>query len=560
MMLDAMTDAEINESSVLLTTSEDDCYGDIQERGVSNALITDECYYPVHKARGWVRAYVTLAGTVEGGGIDYRMYLEGSSRFLLSAKQLNNDLFLISTHEDFPLSGIDGRERIGYVGSVSRQHDRAFLVDINHCHLCDDVIGRFACGRGENREVVARIAHSVLWHKQGNAEMRLMNISFPYLNRAPPAIMREGRRTWCPRTLLETGPASMPTDTTFQERIQHHPNNVKCVNKLPVWNEVEESLMLHFQANRVLATSACNFILYEERRLALKALVGPRLPPPPSRMMPPSPLQSHKQPVSHTGTAGAAPPSAPVLSPAAAKLQPSDSAENSGTGTPLPQPTRRSGQPMRKAGDQNAISADQAIMQFGRADSHRFILDFKYPMSPLQAFGSALSSFAFDSKKRNKSSKDEAWDSSLSSSALKSPVGRKVLRAGNLGSRLDGTPSPKVSAKKFWSSSFAASNGQDNTGYDSDASDSSKASISSHTSTYSAASYDSNASLASNFSNLSYISSASIYSQYSTVSSNGQGQQGNLCSLPSPANRNRITTAERVAVSVSILEQGEDDV
>jgi len=242
MIPNAMTDAEINESSSLLASSEEDCYADIVERGTSNVVITDECYYPVHKARGWVRTYVTLAGTVDGGGIDYRMYLEGSSRFLLSAKQLNNDVFLISTNEDFPLSGMDGRERIGYCGSICRQDDRTFLVDINHCHLCDNVIGRFNCGR-DNREVVARIAHSVVYHKQGNAEMRLVHVSFPYLNKAPPEIMREGRRTWCPRTLLETGPVSMPIDTTFQERIQHHPNNVKCVSKLPVWNEADESPM-----------------------------------------------------------------------------------------------------------------------------------------------------------------------------------------------------------------------------------------------------------------------------------------------------------------------------
>jgi len=494
------------------------------------------------------------------------MYLEGSSRFLLSAKQLNNDVFLISTNEDFPLSGMDGRERIGYCGSICRQDDRTFLVDINHCHLCDNVIGRFNCGR-DNREMVARIAHSVVYHKQGNAEMRLVHVSFPYLNKAPPEIMREGRRTWCPRTLLETGPVSMPIDTTFQERIQHHPNNVKCVSKLPVWNEADEILMLHFQNNRVLATSACNFILYEERKLIAKT-AAPQ--PPPFHRLPPSPLHANKQPILHTGAGGGRP------APPSPKGMPPPPKESSGASAPLPQPQPRPrdirGQPLKKPGEQVVISPDHAIMQFGRADSHRFILDFKYPMSPLQAFGAAISTFAFDTKKSRKARKEarpaagaeaeaEAGAGGRDmSSALKSPVGRKILRAGNLTSWNDASPR----LKSWTTSNSTNSKEEQNSGYDSDASDSSKASTSSYNSNFSVASHasqDSNASFASNYSNLSYRSNASAHSQYSNASNNAGGQLGSLSSLPSPANKKQPTTVERAAAAaaVNILEQSEDE-
>ena len=37
-------------------------------------------------------------------------------------------------------------------------------------------------------------------------------------------------------------------------------------------------------------------------------------------------------------------------------------------------------------------------MQFGKCSLSRFVLDFKYPLSPLQAFGVALASFAHDAR------------------------------------------------------------------------------------------------------------------------------------------------------------------
>lgn len=39
------------------------------------------------------------------------------------------------------------------------------------------------------------------------------------------------------------------------------------------------------------------------------------------------------------------------------------------------------------------ISADYIVMQFGRISDEIFTMDFRYPLSPLQAFGIAMTSF-----------------------------------------------------------------------------------------------------------------------------------------------------------------------
>jgi tubby-related protein 1 len=41
---------------------------------------------------------------------------------------------------------------------------------------------------------------------------------------------------------------------------------------------------------------------------------------------------------------------------------------------------------------QIADENDEVILQFGRRGEHCFIMDFKYPLSPLQAFGICLTS------------------------------------------------------------------------------------------------------------------------------------------------------------------------
>lgn len=42
----------------------------------------------------------------------------------------------------------------------------------------------------------------------------------------------------------------------------------------------------------------------------------------------------------------------------------------------------------------SSSGSGEAIMQFGKSSLARFTLDFRFPLSPLQAFGIALASFA----------------------------------------------------------------------------------------------------------------------------------------------------------------------
>jgi hypothetical protein len=42
------------------------------------------------------------------------------------------------------------------------------------------------------------------------------------------------------------------------------------------------------------------------------------------------------------------------------------------------------------------LAVERSVLQFGKTSNTRFVLDFKYPLSPLQAFGIAISTFASD--------------------------------------------------------------------------------------------------------------------------------------------------------------------
>eukprot|EP01034_Spumella_vulgaris_P037335 gene37335-46068_t len=59
-------------------------------------------------------------------------------------------------------------------------------------------------------------------------------------------------------------------------------------------------------------------------------------------------------------------------------------------------------------------AADLAILQFGKSTPTRFVLDFKYPLSPIQAFGIALSTFGSENALRDRGSpkKGGTWGDS----------------------------------------------------------------------------------------------------------------------------------------------------
>jgi len=56
-----------NDSNILTDYGEDH-FVDQAEMGCSNETVSDECYFPVHKERGWLRCCVDVSGSIEGAG------------------------------------------------------------------------------------------------------------------------------------------------------------------------------------------------------------------------------------------------------------------------------------------------------------------------------------------------------------------------------------------------------------------------------------------------------------------------------------------------------------
>eukprot|EP01038_Epipyxis_sp_PR26KG_P007331 gene7331-9994_t len=228
------------------------------ELGLCKDVINEELYMPIHRSRGWIRCQVNISDQH-----CFRMYLVGNKkRFLLSAKQFGDDNFLISAHEDFPV--FDVRPKKGYIARVEQQSDQSYLVCLNQCHLCDQELGYFSCGRcKEEREVLARIIYSV---KRLHANLS-SKIDFRCLAVTIPTVSGDGtREIWCPRSFRRLNPSLSPS-ADICEALYLCSNSVgtKYINPLPEWNDEVEGLVLKFQGNRVMNASSRNFLLYDEK-------------------------------------------------------------------------------------------------------------------------------------------------------------------------------------------------------------------------------------------------------------------------------------------------------
>jgi hypothetical protein len=188
------------------------------------------------------------------------MYLEGSGkRFLLSAKSFDIGRYYISAYESFP--NIDSKPKCGYIARVEKQRDSSFLVCLDYCHLCDQKLGQFCCGRSRTeREVIAKISHTVRRYKKVNMEFRSISVTIPVISKSGT------RKVWCPRSFRKVNPA-LPNSADVHEALGCTPKmGMKLVSKLPEWNEEAKNLVVRFQGSgRILVPSAKNFLLYEEK-------------------------------------------------------------------------------------------------------------------------------------------------------------------------------------------------------------------------------------------------------------------------------------------------------
>lgn len=189
------------------------------------------------------------------------MYLEGKSkRFLLSARCFeDSSTYHISAYESF--ASMEIMPQSGSIARLERQPDDSFLLSLNYCNLCDLKLTRFRCGRqSHEREVVARILHTVKKYRKLNMEFRSISVSIP-------AVSISGtRKVWCPRSFRMVHP-NIAASTNVNEAIKLYPKmSQKLVSKLPEWNSEAGNLVVKFEGTgRILTASAKNFILLEER-------------------------------------------------------------------------------------------------------------------------------------------------------------------------------------------------------------------------------------------------------------------------------------------------------
>lgn len=185
------------------------------------------------------------------------MFLEGSKRFLLSAKKFDDNSFLISLNEDFPF--LSRRPTSGFVASLVRQSDSSYHICLRGCRLCDNRLGHYTCGRGVGqREVIAKILHYTKRFRLANTEMRCLTVNVPHVSHTGT------RAIWCPRSLRIENP-SLPMSAEVSEAIAQKPHlRTKFVSKLAEWSTELGCLVLKFPGNRVLCASSKNFLLQEE--------------------------------------------------------------------------------------------------------------------------------------------------------------------------------------------------------------------------------------------------------------------------------------------------------
>jgi hypothetical protein len=192
------------------------------------------------------------------------MYLEDSKRFIMSAKIENFDLALISRHEYIwndqsnSYGSIGKATSQGYIAKLSRHKDKSFLLTLNGCRFCDR-LGYYTCGRGSaQREVIAKISHSIRSFKKAGVDIKCLNLVIPRVSE------NRKRPIWCPRYLRITNPL-LPMHADVNESLVLCTNleSSKYSNKLPEWSEKLDRLVLKFHGNRVLCASSKNILLHE---------------------------------------------------------------------------------------------------------------------------------------------------------------------------------------------------------------------------------------------------------------------------------------------------------
>jgi len=296
--------------------------------------------------------------------IEYRLYAPADpdqggrgERCLLSALRVEDTIY-ISQHGDFPelvqrqTGGGMGQPMHDWLSKSGRvfvcatlrkesagdgkQYFHAFKLYSHGCAGCDEVLMKYTCGferatpRQWERQCLATVTHTKKTIPRTASEAHFMTIRVPAL-----ADTAAFRTVWCPRT--------QPADKAGHVRQPSEEEVITIESELPVWNQARGSLSLRFAEGRVKQASAKNFLV---------ALTKPR-----------ESLQPHEP----RGGEGS-----PRKTPASGKKGGRQAQQQRGA----PAPVQRHG-----------------VLQFGKLKKQAYVLDLRHPLSLLQGFGIALTTY-----------------------------------------------------------------------------------------------------------------------------------------------------------------------
>lgn len=204
---------------------------EIIECGLGREIISSDCLCQINEK---TKYYIVKDRIGEGV---FRLYENGSERFLLSAKKEKNT-FYISQYESIPKDIVDSKH---WCAIIKKDHAGNYNLYNNGCECCDDHLNKYSCGQNdvEDRQCLFSLHQYDQYMKEAKITARHIKIDLPKVD------SNNNRDSWCPR---------------FQKK-----DCQKVKSKLPRWNSDICSLSLPFPGGRVRASSSKNFILEDDQ-------------------------------------------------------------------------------------------------------------------------------------------------------------------------------------------------------------------------------------------------------------------------------------------------------
>jgi len=149
------------------------------EAGFAREYLGDAYIQPCQHPRSdhWICCYLLRENKVM-----FQMRLENSEEFLLSALRMPNGDFYISQYEDFTRREWDPLEGYPPPGwcAVLEGSGNTFKLKMKGCEHCDRLLEKFTCGvSAPHAQLLAEIHHSVKVMPQTGSEVRLLTVNIP---------------------------------------------------------------------------------------------------------------------------------------------------------------------------------------------------------------------------------------------------------------------------------------------------------------------------------------------------------------------------------------------